>query len=96
MGNHLKNTDTQQPKQNQFTGRGGINVYNAGVIHCDYIPNNANSISIQHTNQHLNASAIVNQHVDSTNMSIQHTNQHVSASLNVNQHVSPTHQPTRQ
>ena len=36
-GNHQNNTDTQQPKQNQFIGRGGMNVYNAGVIHCNYI-----------------------------------------------------------
>ena len=36
-GNHQNNTDRQQPKQNQFIGRGGMNVYNAGVIHCDYI-----------------------------------------------------------
>ena len=40
-GNYQNNTDTQQPKQNQFIGRGGMNVYNAGVTHCDYIPYNA-------------------------------------------------------
>ena len=34
-GNHQNNTDTQQPKQNQFIGRGGVNGYNAGVTHCD-------------------------------------------------------------
>ena len=39
-GNHQNNTDTQQPKQNQFNGRGGMNVYNACVIHCKYIPCN--------------------------------------------------------
>ena len=33
QGNHHSNTDTQQPKPNQFIGRGGMNVYNVGVIH---------------------------------------------------------------
>ena len=37
-GNNQNNTDTKQSKQNQFIGRGGMNVYNAGIIHCDYIP----------------------------------------------------------
>ena len=37
-GNNQNNTDTKQPKQNQFIGRGGMNVYNAGIIHSDYIP----------------------------------------------------------
>ena len=40
-GNHQKNTDPQQPKQNQSIRRGGINIYNAGIIYCDYIPYNA-------------------------------------------------------
>ena len=39
-GNHQNNTDTQQPKQNQVIGRCSMNVYNACVIHCDYIPYN--------------------------------------------------------
>ena len=37
-GNNQNNTDTDQSKQNQFFGKGGMNVYNAGVIRCDYIP----------------------------------------------------------
>ena len=40
-GNHQNNTGIQQPKQSLFTGRGVMNVYNAGIIHCDYIPYNA-------------------------------------------------------
>ena len=40
-GNHQNNTDTHQQKQNQFIGRGSMKVYDAGVIHCDYIPHNA-------------------------------------------------------
>ena len=32
-GNHHNNTDTQEPKPNQFIGRGVINVYDAGVMH---------------------------------------------------------------
>ena len=39
--NHQNNTDTQQPKPNQFIRRGSMNVYNAGVIHCDCIAYNA-------------------------------------------------------
>lgn len=27
QGNHQNNSDTQQPKSNKFTGRGGMNVY---------------------------------------------------------------------
>ena len=40
-GNHKNNTDTHQPKQNHFIGRCGVNVCNAGVIHCSHIPYNA-------------------------------------------------------
>ena len=40
-GNHQNNTGIQQPKQSLFTGRVGMNAYNAGIIHCDYIPYNA-------------------------------------------------------
>ena len=42
--NHQNNTGTQKPKQNQFIGRGGMNIYDAGVIgvtHYNYIPYNA-------------------------------------------------------
>ena len=40
-GNHQNSTNMQQPKQNQSIGRGGMNIYNADLIHCDYIPYNA-------------------------------------------------------
>ena len=40
-GNNRNNTDMQQPKQNQFIGRGVMNIYKAGVTHCNYILYNA-------------------------------------------------------
>ena len=40
-GEIIRTILTPQPKQNQFIGKGGMNVYNNGVIHCDYIPYNA-------------------------------------------------------
>ena len=38
--NDNESKNTQQSKQNQFIGRSGMNVYKAGVIHCDYTPYN--------------------------------------------------------
>ena len=39
-GNHQNNTDTQHPNKTKSLEEDGMNVYKAGVIHCDYIPYN--------------------------------------------------------
>ena len=49
--------------------------------------NSANSISIQHSNQHVNAPVNINQHVDSTN---QPTRQYISKCQQTCQYKTPT------